>query len=99
MLDNVLQADATVAIISSVDTVIGVVARGGIAMEYQRFTSLSGRARQWLPPEEFEPEQQAPPPSSRLRPHASVLHASEGRPSLASVADLLHYKRSRASTR
>lgn len=68
-------------------------------MQYQRFTSLSGRARQWLPPEEFEPEHQAPPPSSRSRPRANASHAYEGVPSLASVADLVRYKRNRAPTR
>ena len=68
-------------------------------MEYQRFTSLTGRARQWLSPEEFEPEHQAPPPSSRLRQRRNVSPLGESVQSLASVADLQRYKRSRTPTR
>ena len=34
-------------------------------MEQQRFASLMGRARQWLSPDEFEPEREAPPPSGK----------------------------------
>lgn len=61
-------------------------------MQQQRFASLTGRARQWLPPEEFEPELSPPRPSvlkSRLR-----RQPTSDRP-LASVGDLVRYKSDR----
>ena len=64
-------------------------------MEQQRFTSLTGRARQWLPPEELEPERQSvrrsaltSSPSSTTPQLSSV---TSSRP-LASLGDLLRYK-------
>lgn len=59
-------------------------------MQQQRFTSLSGRARQWLPVEEFEPEVPAFRPSSLTNTKQA---AGRGEARLASVGDLLRYKR------
>lgn len=61
-------------------------------MEPQRFASLTGRARQWLPPEELEPESQSPRPSQLRKANAPELPAA--RP-LASVGDLVRYKSDR----
>lgn len=63
-------------------------------MAQQRFTSLTGRARQWLPPEEFEPERQTVRRSVMSSPGSSTSQASSMAPSrpLASVGDLLRYK-------
>jgi hypothetical protein len=60
-------------------------------MEQQRFASLTGRARQWLPPEEFEPELSAPRPPVLSRKKPAI---STKRP-LASVGDLVRYKSDR----
>lgn len=64
-------------------------------MEQQRFTSLTGRARQWLPPEEFEPERQSVRRSaSSASPGSTTLQPSRmsSSPPLASLGDLLRYK-------
>ena len=61
-------------------------------MESQRFASLTGRARQWLPPEELEPELQSPRPSMLRK--ATPSPEPVARP-LASVGDLVRYKSDR----
>jgi hypothetical protein len=60
-------------------------------MEQQRFASLMGRARQWLSPDEFEPELQPPPPSGRREIEPRNASAR----SLASVGELVRYKQGR----
>jgi hypothetical protein len=64
-------------------------------MEQQRFTSLTGRARQWLPPEELEPERQSVRRSVvSSAPGSATSQASSMTPSrpLASLGDLVRYK-------
>ena len=61
-------------------------------MEPQRFASLTGRARQWLPSEELEPESQSVRPSQLRK---AVPNEQSSKRALASVGDLVRYKSDR----
>ena len=70
------------------------------SMEQQRFASLMGRARKWLPAEEFESEL---PRATRSRQPSTEPGAAIGAErrvrSSTSVAELLRYKRERFASR